>query len=56
MSGCPHEIWERESDVADGSCPICLRAEIKYLRAAAQDALALARAIEQRLHRALEEK
>jgi len=33
MNECPHEIWERESDVtADGSCPICLRAEIERLR------------------------
>jgi chromosome segregation ATPase len=32
MSDCPHELWERESDVtADGSCPICLRAEIEQL-------------------------
>lgn len=34
MSDCPHEIWERESDVtADGSCPICLRAEVERLKA-----------------------
>jgi hypothetical protein len=33
MSDCPHELWERENDVtADGSCPICLRAEIERLR------------------------
>jgi hypothetical protein len=33
MSKCPHELWERESDVtADGSCPICLRAEVERLK------------------------
>jgi hypothetical protein len=33
MTECPHEIWERESDVtADGSCPICLRAECERLK------------------------
>lgn len=41
MSDCPHEIWERESDVtADGSCPICLRDEIERLRAQLTEAAA----------------
>jgi hypothetical protein len=35
VNDCPHELWERESDVtADGSCPICLRAKIERLNTA----------------------
>jgi hypothetical protein len=52
MSDCPHEIWERESDVtADGSCPICLRAEVERLQAALEpfarkaDSLSLSEAL-----------
>jgi len=28
---CTHEIWERETDAADGGCSICLRARIEVL-------------------------
>jgi hypothetical protein len=60
MSDCPHELWERESDVtADGSCPLCLRTEIERLRAALTEAVMLLEATARYLldaRRALEGK
>lgn len=33
MSECPHNLAERETDVADGYCPQCMSAEIAALKA-----------------------
>jgi hypothetical protein len=31
---CTHELWERETFVADGMCPFCLQQRIERLAAA----------------------
>ena len=36
MSECPHELWERESAVADGYCPLCQAIDLRNLRVAVQ--------------------
>jgi len=32
MNRCTHEIWEKDSAIADGMCPLCLSAELTALR------------------------
>jgi len=34
---CQHEIWERETAVADGMCPLCMAKELERLQAEVQD-------------------
>ena len=36
MSGCQHELWEREEACADGYCPLCQAIDLRNLRAAVQ--------------------
>lgn len=35
---CSHEIWEKDTSIADGFCPLCVADENERLRAALRDA------------------
>lgn len=50
---CTHEIWEKDTAIADGVCPLCQMAfclektaEIEHLRAVNAELLAALRAID----------
>lgn len=41
---CQHEIWEMESEAADGACPVCLALMVVKLQNALHEIDALATA------------